>query len=112
MPERSWKRSERAIAARIGGRRVPVTGRQRGDVPDVAHHLFAVEVKHRRRPLRLLDFGMLQAIAAARGSQIPVLVLHTTGRRHADDYVVMRLGDWCDLNGSIAADTCASEGAE
>ena len=47
MADRAWKATERAIAARLGGRRVPITGRQRGDVPDVAHPAFA---------MRLADF--------------------------------------------------------
>ncbi len=47
MSERAWKRTERAIAARLGGVRVPVSGRQRGDAPDIAHPTFAVEVKSR-----------------------------------------------------------------
>jgi len=44
----AWKRTERNVAALLGGRRVPVTGRQRGDTPDVAHPLLSLEVKHRR----------------------------------------------------------------
>ncbi len=30
----AWERTERRIAALLGGTRVPVTGRQRGNAPD------------------------------------------------------------------------------
>ena len=50
MTDKSWKATGRAVAARPGGERVPVTGRQRGDVPDVAHGWLSIEVKHRQTP--------------------------------------------------------------
>ena len=37
MSDTRWKATERRIAALLGGRRVPVSGRGRGDQPDVAH---------------------------------------------------------------------------
>ncbi|KKK54625.1 hypothetical protein LCGC14_3082850, partial [marine sediment metagenome] len=37
------------IAKYIGGERVPITGRQRGDVPDIKHNWLSVEVKLRMR---------------------------------------------------------------
>jgi len=37
MSRATWKRTERSIAGIIGGERVPVSGRQRGDQPDVRH---------------------------------------------------------------------------
>lgn len=32
MTEKSWKATERAIASKLGGKRVPVSGRGRGDM--------------------------------------------------------------------------------
>ena len=101
MADRSWKATERAIAARLGGRRVPITGRQRGDVPDVQHDLFAIEVKHRRRLPTWLRAAVAQALAAQRGRQVPIVVLHEHGTHHADDLVVLRLGDFQDWNGPL-----------
>jgi len=92
---KTWKAVERAIASRLGGRRVPVTGR--GGAPDVEHALLAVEVKHRKELPRWLKHAMAQAEAAARDGKVPVVVLHERGQRHADDLVVLRLGDLEEL---------------
>ncbi|QXD16984.1 hypothetical protein GQ464_008640 [Rhodocaloribacter litoris] len=94
MPEKSWKRTERAVAARLNGRRVPVTGRARGDAPDVAHAWLSIEIKHRSRLPAWIEDAMRQAEAAAREDQLPVAVLHERGRRHDEDLVVMRLADF------------------
>jgi hypothetical protein len=88
-----WKRTERAIARRLGGQRVPVAGRARGAVPDVTHPAFAVEVKHRRRLPQWLRTAMAQAEAAARGGQVPIVVLHEAGQRYGSALVVLALAD-------------------
>jgi hypothetical protein len=41
--------------------------------------------------------AMAQAEAAARDGKVPVVVLHERGQRHADDLVVLRLGDLEEL---------------
>jgi hypothetical protein len=100
MPDRAWKQTERRTAAILGGRRVPTTGRQRGDAPDVEHPWLSVECKHRKRlPAWLLD-AMDQARAAARSDQLPCTVLHEAGRRHADSLVLVRLADFVEWFGS------------
>ena len=48
MRTNNWKNIERSIAKLIDGDRVPVSGRQRGSAPDIAHPLLSVEVKHRK----------------------------------------------------------------
>ncbi len=89
----AWKRTETAIAALLGGERIPVSGRQRGDQPDVAHPTFAVEVKLRGSlPAWLVD-AMDQATAASRDGQTPLVVIHPKGGRHRDDLAVVRLSD-------------------
>ena len=40
---------------------------------------------------------MDQAVAAARDGRIPAVVLHEAGCRHAQDLVVIRLGDLEEL---------------
>lgn len=98
----AWKRTERAVAALLGGQRVPVSGRGRGDVPDVSHSRLSIEVKHRRAvPAWLLD-AMRQAEAAARDGRVPVAVLHEHGGRHADDLAVLRLRDVAALLAALA----------
>jgi hypothetical protein len=101
MSEKNWKRSERRIASLLGGKRIPVTGRQRGDVPDVAHELFAVECKHKKALPGWLHEAMSQAKAAQRGEQLPVVVLHEAGQPHTQDLVVLRLADFRDWFGAL-----------
>lgn len=83
----------------LGGRRVPVTGRARGEAPDIAHRWLAVEVKHRRTLPGWLEGAMAQAEAAAGGDQLAVVVLHEERKRHSEDLVVLRLGDFIDWFG-------------
>lgn len=91
---------ERAIAAILGGERVPVTGRTMGSAPDIAHHRYALEVKHGHQIPRLLIKAMAQAIAAAdhyrkrmEGDRIPMVVLHPHGAPYTDSLIVIRISD-------------------
>lgn len=103
MGEATWKRTERAVAGRLGGRRVPVSGR--GGGPDVEHSWLAIEVKSRRKLPQWLQKAMDQALAAARLSQLPVVVLHEHGQRHLNDLVLMRLHDFeAWFGGSLSDD--------
>jgi len=97
-----WKETERQVARRLGGQRVPITGRQRGDAPDVEHPLWSVEVKHRRVIPSWLHNAMAQAIAAVRDNQVAIVVLHEAGRLHDNDYVVVRMKDWVELWGEVS----------
>jgi hypothetical protein len=107
MPDTRWKATERRIAALLGGRRVPVSGRGRGDQPDIAHPWLSLEVKDRAtRPLWLLD-ALDQAERSATPAQLPVAVLHRAGDRHDHALIVLRLGafvDWFGDAGAPAAD--------
>ena len=94
MPDTRWKATERRVAALLGGRRVPVSGRGRGDQPDIAHPWFALEVKDRATlPAWLLD-ALDQAERSATPAQLPVAVLHQAGDRHDAALVVLRLKDF------------------
>lgn len=87
----TWKAAERAIAARLGGERVPVSGRHRGSAPDIAHPTYSIEVKHRKAlPFWIAD-AMHQAEASKRSNQLPVVILHEEGQRYDNCYVVVRL---------------------
>jgi hypothetical protein len=91
MNRSSWKRAERAIAAILGGKRIPVTGRKG---PDIAHPQLSVEVKSRTDLPQYLWEWLAQAADGAEESKVPVVVLHRSGRVHAqDDLVVMRIGE-------------------
>ena len=60
----AWKRTERRVASMLGGQRIPVSGRQRGDQPDIRHDTLSVEVKLRASLPGWLTDAMNQATAA------------------------------------------------
>jgi hypothetical protein len=91
---RSWKHFERVIAARLGGKRVPITGRTRGEVPDVAHLDLGVEVKTRKKLPDWLYEAMAQADACSKNGQLPIVVLHEDGMEYRHSLVVLRLEDF------------------
>jgi len=101
MADKNWKKTERAVAELLGGKRVPVTGRQRGDTPDIEHPYLAIEVKHRKIiPEWILD-AMDQAIASAtvqykdeRISKTPIVILHKERTRHENDLVLISISDF------------------
>ncbi len=100
-----WKRTERRIAAELGGQRVPVTGRSRGDAPDIAHDRFGIEIKERGAVPAWLHDAMAQAVAAATGDRIPVAVLHERGQKYRDCYALIRLADLAALASGGDLDT-------
>ena len=103
MNRRSWKRSESRIAGLLGGKRVPVSGRGRGDAPDVAHPWLSVEVKSRTIIPKWLTTALAQARAAAQEGQLPVAIIHKAGGRHDRSIVVMRLDDFTTWFGGVPA---------
>jgi len=107
MADKTWKANERAVAAILGGHRVPITGRQRGDAPDVAHDWLSVECKHRKiLPAWIADALDQAAAASDGGKRLPVAVLHEAGKRHGSDLVVLSLGDFREwFGGAESADT-------
>jgi hypothetical protein len=97
----TWKEAERRIAHLLGGRRVPVTGRQRGDAPDIDHPRLSLEVKHRQELPAWLHNAMNQAQAAKRDNQLPAVILHGKRMDYRTSMALMRLDDFIDwLEGS------------
>ena len=72
QPNRStWKQSERRMASQMGGQRVPVSGRSRGDQPDItgadiAGFPISIEHKYGRRILSARIHEALDQAHAAR----------------------------------------------
>lgn len=100
MAEKSWKIAERRIAQALGGLRVPVSGRQRGDVPDIEHPTLSIEVKTRKALPKWIEDALEQAQAAAGGEEdgrLPVAVLHQLGMPYRKALVVLRLEDFLTL---------------
>ena len=75
MSRETWKATERAIAGRLGGQRVPVSGRAQGDAPDIGHPRLSLEVKHRESLPAWLREAMAEVAACASREQIPVAIL-------------------------------------
>ena len=101
---KDWKQAERRIAEILGGQHIPVTGRQRGDTPDIEHAALSIEVKSRKSlPAWLLD-ALNQAQAASKdGKKMPVVVLHQDHAPYAHSLVVLKLKDFADhLKGGVA----------
>lgn len=95
---RLWKQAETEIATRLGGVRVPVSGRGRGDRPDIEHPRFAPEVKHTRNAFDLVTRAMAQAKAAAEGTaKVPLVAVHKEGQPYDETFVVLRLADFARL---------------
>ncbi len=100
---KDWKSCERRVAELLGGERVPVSGRTRGDAPDVLHNSLSIEVKGRKKLPAWIEDAMKQAEASAKDGQLPVVALHQDGRRYADSLVVLRFEDFSDhLKGSVS----------
>lgn len=97
----TWKGWERRVAHRLGGRRRPVTGLDRGD-GDCFTPMFEVSCKLRKgQPAYLLEWlSEIRRNAVARG-RIGLVVWKTPGRGRADDdaLVVLRWSDFIALHG-------------
>ena len=93
MPDKSWKKFEREVANRLGGRRLPCTGEKDG--VDVDAGPFVYQCKLRRGlPSYLRDW--LRGIVAAgeRSGATGVLVWKQPNTRDDDSLVILRLKDW------------------
>ena len=77
----TWKASERRIAEILGGKRVPVTGRERGSAPDVEHPVFAIEHKYGKVLSSRFQTAIEQAQAAAEGTDKHPLVTFEHARK-------------------------------
>ena len=91
MADKQWKRTERRIAAKFGGKRTGSSGQNLGDVQTP---WLCLEVKERRR----LPGYILEAVSQARGkansAQLPAAILHQTGT--VIDLVVVDSRDFLD----------------
>jgi len=88
---KDWKACERKVAALLGGKRVPVSGRARGHSPDIEHERLSIEVKSRKQLPAWIEDAMNQAEACAKDTQLPLVVLHQDGQRYKEALIVMRL---------------------
>lgn len=77
--DKAWKQCERRVAKYIGGTRIPITGRQRGDAADIDHAWLSPEVKYRKQLPEWIKDAMRQAKASARSNQTPIVIICEKG---------------------------------
>jgi hypothetical protein len=98
-----WKRVESAIAQRLGGKRIPLLGRQGCDVETP---ILFVEVKSRASiaPYLWNDF-FAQIIEGAKQvgerKKVPAIVIHRPGMDYDDALLCIRVGDYARLTHAI-----------
>jgi len=107
----TWKNWERKWAEFLGGdkvnaKRIPVTGRQSGDVPDVETIKFAVEVKAGKvvssRTLKAIEQARKAGIATRK---IPIVAqTHKINKNNAIHLVTMELDVFLELTKHIRAE--------
>ena len=94
MADQNWKRLEREVARKLGGRRVPVTGLGRAEA-DVDGGPFQYQVKlGRRMPSYLHEWVDGIALTAKRKGATGVVIWKQPGERVDDSIVLMKLKDW------------------
>ena len=91
---KDWKACERKVAALLGGRRIPVSGRARGDCSDIEHPTLSIECKSRKKLPAWIEDTIKQAEASAKDGQRPIDVLHQDGRRYTGCLIALRLKDF------------------
>jgi hypothetical protein len=74
-----------------------VSGRGRGDSPDIEHPSLSVEVKARASFPAWLEDALRQAECSARNGKTPAVVLHPDRRRYGDALVILRLSEFAEL---------------
>ena len=95
---RRGKDHERRLAKATGGKRSGNLGRAAADVVSGDQWL-VIEGKAWSNPPKRVEAALEQAERAAGPDQLPIAVIHTTGRRASNDLVVMRWGQFVDWFG-------------
>jgi hypothetical protein len=101
MTDKVWKAFERRCAERLGGRRRPVTGLDRGD-GDVFNNMFEAQCKLRTGQPDYLKRWLDSIVRTAKDrGRIGIVIWREPGRGKVDDdaLVVMRFSDFVDLHG-------------
>ena len=94
---KDWKSGERRVAELLGGRRVPVSGRTRGDCPDVEHPSLSIECKSRKKLPAWIEDAVKQADDCTRSGQLAIAVFHQDGKKYQDALEMIRLSEVANL---------------
>lgn len=93
--DKNWKRFERRVAVKSGGRRVPVADRET-DL-DVAHPTFGIECKYRESLPKYLKEYYAQAKAGSKQGQVPVVAM---GEKNSSTvFALLNFDDLIKLSG-------------
>lgn len=96
MADKAWKAAERRVAKYVSGERVPITGRQRGDAPDIEHRWLSIELKYRKNLPAWFKDAMNQAELSARTRQLPVVIMIEKGQPVGEAFIMCKLKDFKD----------------
>lgn len=86
---RRGKDTERALAQRLGGKRVGIL---QGE--DIEHPTFSIECKEREKLPVFLTKAYQQAVNNCPEWKIPIVVLHQLSNKHDDDLVIIKLREF------------------
>jgi len=107
MTDKNWKRMERRVAKKLGGKRNPLSGSMsRHTAGDVIHDRFYVECKYRKNFSIYKWFDDVKK-KASRERKIPALVLKEKNRH--GELVVLQLDDF---SGLVSENKSVLEGRE
>ena len=98
---KTWKRAEKRVAEILGGQRVGNTGKA---TEDVRTRWLRVEVKTRKGFPLWIKRALAQVLRTTGPSQLGIVVLHEKGQRYDDSLVVLRLKDFQEWFGDVAAE--------
>jgi len=98
MPDAGWKQTERRVADRVGGRRIPGSGahREAGRLGDVLHDVLHIEVKAQKPKGQKWLWDLIEkARGEAKGppAKTSALALKQKGRGQKGHYWVVHDGD-------------------
>ena len=100
MPDKGWKKFERTVAQRVGGKRLPCDGSKDGI--DVDAWPFAYQVKLRKGMPAYLQRWLRGIVSAGRRTGATgIVVWRQPGGFVDDSVVILRLRDWQDLHGDV-----------
>ena len=99
MADKNWKKFERVVAERTGGRRIPVTGLDRAGADVVAGKFFYQAKLRKGVPSYLREWIDGIAETAKRKGATGIVVWKQPGERVDDSIVLMKLVDWQKLHG-------------
>lgn len=88
------KANERALAKRLGGKRVGIMGGE-----DIEHPIFSIETKTLKKCA--VRKYMRQAVSNCSPDKTPIVIIHEPNQRRDNDLVIITLQDWEAWYGKI-----------